>query len=450
MKLFKRIFVGKLYLLASTLLMVYQLEAQTIKYSDFLPGTVNNFNFFIVGKVGHKVQVWKAPKEIHGENNAAATIYVFSDDMKLLNEKTIKLDENYHLPVSITFRQMGDVYDASVNYINGTEIVTRDLWRIGEDGNSLDYTSGTVNETPDSKNPENFLPSQSIIYDHGKYSIVVFTTKDQTIAGIDSLHKSDNLLLVQKNYNDTLKEDKQMQFKSIVSGFDRPGIIKDENGALWIFAIKKQDSSDISLAHVPDKLSLFVAKLDSNLKVVSTTAKFLDIKQSDFNAKINYWVQKVFTKSNALHLVCLGAKPFVYSGSYGEQLVTMIPPISNNVSGYPIESLDIVEIDDSIKSKIDLSLTKNLHNPKLLLGDSFYSQFGKETDLFILQKSQNNMPGIKLFHIIDGSLKETDIQVDPHYKYSVHDTYRLDQHHFLIPFLKKGKVAFMMWGNESL
>ncbi|MBS1669081.1 MAG: hypothetical protein JST58_17020 [Bacteroidetes bacterium] len=425
-------------------------RAQSIKYSDFLPGYISKFNFYIVGKVGNSIQVWKTPKNIYGKNkkNSTASIYIFSPDLKLLDEKAIQLDGSYQLPVSVDFRRMGNVYDASVNYIYGNDIVKRDMWRIGEDGNSVDYTSGTEDPNGSEKKENEFPIRQSMANANGGSRFQVFTAKNK--AGADSLDLSDNLLIVQKIYEDTLKESKQIQFRAIGSGFGRPGIIQDDNGSIWVFALKKPDSSDVSLEHISGTLSLFVAKLDSNLKVASSAAKFLDIKPTELSYKINYWIQQAFVKDNSLYLICLGARSIMYSARYGVRLIAMVPPQSNAVRGYPIETLDILQIDDSIKCRSDLSLTKEMHDTHLYLSGSFYTQIGKESYFFILQEFRNNVYGIKVFHINGSAIKEMDIQADPHNMYGVPDTYRLDEHHFLIPFFRKGKMAFMKWTNEGL
>ena len=440
----------KLYLFPPLLCIVCILQAQTIKYSDFLPGYTSKFNFYVVGKVGNTIQVWRTPKNLFGvsKNNSTANIYIFSQDMKLIGEKIIKLDGDYQLPVSLNFRLMGNVYDASINYLYGRDIVKRDLWRIGEDGNSIDYTSGTV-AVNDSANHQNDIPiQQSTINASEKSVIQVFTAKNKS--EMDSLHKSDDLLVVQQIYDDTLKEGKQIQFKAIMTGFGRPGFIKGDNSSFWVFAIKKPDSSDISIEHISDRLSIFVAKLDSNLNVVSTAAKFLDIKLTEFSYKINYWIQNAFSQDNSLYLICLGARPYMYSERSGQQLMSMVPPFSNEVRDYPVETLDILQIDDSIKCKSDLSLAKDIHSPQLFLLNSFYSQFGSDAYYFISEEIRNNLQGIKVFHITGAVVKEMNILTEPHYKYAISDTYRLDQHHFLIPFYRNGKFGFMLWSDDGL
>jgi len=429
---------------------------QRINYSNLFSYTSNNI-FKIAGKVGNNIHIWKF-NEFTGtakEVRLAISILIFSDQMQLIKEVPIKMGDDVVSCAAEYFQMDEDVYYAYINYSEKDFPIKKQVLKIDRNGNIISSTAYITA-------PEKHSP----YYASGKYS---YAKKDSTIYYVNTtstIREPNEQSEITKNQNDLTsrlfiyKQDlahtnplMQTQYASAIFNFTDQRVMLDSDNTVWVCASnkfdpekKRKDSSTL--------YSLFLVRLDSNLREISSNEKFLTINAPDINKKIFYKIDHAFISNKNLYLLTIGNHLTTYysdDNSIFQRLPGQryLPPVRVGREGYEIKSLRIIQIDESNNCVKDTIISTDLFKAKLLTGNCFYASNADGVDLFYLQRFPHKSDGILHISIGRYGIRQNDVPVNPNYHYRLQNSTKIDEGTYIIPFSDDKFFGFVKWTNSN-
>ncbi len=399
---------------------------QSIKYSNPISYNSNDFFFRITGQVGNNIHIWRTPMTIIGKvkETSLLTLFIFSDQMKLIAEKNIPVADISVAYIDLAFHITGNNYYMSVNYTNSDSIVKRQLFKVNEEGAYADYSSHL--EKWNEADSGIFNSAQLAILRNKRFSFIANTAQINALQlenqGQENQSSPENKISIYKVNLENQQTVAQVKYTAPTFNFDHPRIAKDDDKALWICSSKGSvfENKKDSLS----KFSFFLVKLDSNLEELSGGVKFLKDNPSIIKTKSSYSLEDIFMIDKKLFLISLGRHKSTY---YSPEM----------------DFLRISKVDESENVLMDSLINVSAFDTNLQLWNSYYSFSNQEIHLFFQQQFPHKLNGIR--HIVIGKnfIKENDIQVDPRYSYNLHNSKRIDETTYIIPFTHHGKIGFM-------
>ncbi len=413
---------------------------QSINYSDpisyYIP---QDFTFKIAGKVGNTIHVWKMPRSLLGEikKDPVISLFIFSDKMKLIGEKDIRIKDVTVTRVDLEFRISGDACYVNINCYNGSSHLQRQLVKVNERGNFTDFTSHLDRWT---NMDSSFTFHQEDVVNALQYSLIrnnkhlmgAHTAQIKALPAdtseLDNYRISGYKIIIQKTELDNPNSLEEVEYSSPTFIFDHPRIIMDEGKSIWVCSSKATHSAenikDSSIAY-----SFFVVKLDSGLEEQSGGPKFIKNKLSDKIKNKPYSLERIFVIDQNLFLISQDANPY---------------------NPYETDLLRITKVGQTTNILMDTLININSGNSSLFLANSYFSFSKNEITFLCIQHFPHKLNGIRCLVISNNYIKEKDIQVNPRYDYILPIAKSIDENTFIIPYTHSGKIGFIKCGHISL
>jgi hypothetical protein len=408
---------------------------QNIIYSDLISDNSQSFIFKIAGRIDKTIHVWRIPDPINGKVQGKPTIslFVFSDRMKLINENDIAIENDKFTFIDLAFQINGDNYYVVISYFNGNSLTKHQLLKVNKQGNFSDQTfrfTDWENKQLGKADYANFHSAKYAVASNTKFLIEANSENQAEKLPSYGTDTSKNKIIIRKKYPGNQQPESEILYSSPEFNFDHPRIALADDNSAWICssqAISKNNKVSSS------EYSFFFVKLDSNLKELPNSMKFLKTSNPSISKNNIYSLQDIFLLDNNIFLISFGNVFHNYQ-----------------VEIHEINSLNIIQLNESVNILSDTSIDVNSPYSKLDLGNFYCSSSGKEIDLLCSQQFPHNFNGIRHIVINKNSVKGNDIHVDPHYNYSLQDSKRIDKNTFLIPYTNNDKVGFVKYSNGDL
>ena len=450
----------KIYLLILVFSIIYLCDyGQQINYSNLISYNQSNTLFKVAGKVGNNIHIWKflVFPDAAAKEKSPISILIFSDQMKLITEIPTKMMDETIFGIDEYFQVVGNIYYAYIKYFTADYVVKRQVFKIDENGNAI--STSLYIDAPE--NPGPLYVSEKFPYVRNN-STEYYASTGSLISDSALIKKSSpekktdpeikNLSIFKKDLTPG-NPSSQIQFSSTIFNFTNPRLALDKDKAIWVCAsnklnpeIKHKDSSVL--------YSFFIARVDSNLREISSDGKFLKINSPNLANNIFYRIERAFAINKNLFLLTFGNEltksysdnSYVFQNLPGQRY---LPPVREEHQIYEIKSLRIFQIDESNKCIMDKIISTNLFKAKLSTENSFYSTNTSGIDLLFQQQFPHKSNGILHIAVSNNTITQSDIPVNPTYDYMLSNAKKINETTYIIPFLYHSEIGFIKWVNTN-
>jgi len=423
--------------------------AQNSHYSQLFSGDLNN-EYTIVGKIGNTYHICKISTAYNNKHKKTTIqILVFSYQMDLMREKLIDIIES-ELNASIYFNFFladSSHYYALVRIIQlEPAISTSYIYKIDEEGNFSNITDQKDNVHLDAPVINTVLENNSIIVnpDSVIYRVI---QKKQDLSQSTSEKNREEEMIVYKAYIRDTNWIAEARFKSTKFDFNTPKLLKDSSGFLWVYASRREQTEN-SRNETSRNYPFFLAKLDTNLNVISGSPKIIGPEVSGNTSKNHFVIEKMFSISGKLLIFSVDSySTSFYNSSYSYSISGAHNAFYSEFGSYfTNRSFCISEVDSSTNVLKDtiIDLNPKLVGSQLSLENAFFQANQNFVDFFCAQKFGKKMNGVK--HIQFGNnkyIRDTDLKVDPKNEYLLFRSAHVSRNVYIIPFMRHNKIGFM-------